>query len=358
MLKSFSAKNFRGLKDFEVHNLTRINLIVGDNDVGKTALTEALFAHLAQGNILALVQLKGFRRSPFVADESCWDDFFHNFDTSLNIELASIDAKGVDRTSRISVGRKTQMNVAVPSASGTNVEGQQQRILSAAAMYRPLRVEFKTSSAKEPFSNELTFDPQRRTFTQIAEFTPEPNSFYFSTAGPPELEGLVRNLSNILVGKKQSDVIALGKTIEANIQGLSVASPKGLPEVFVDTGEATLMPLTLFGSGVVRAIGIGSAIPAHQGGVVLVDEIETGIYFSRLGEFWRTIFEMAKKDDVQIVATSHSDECVRAAIDAVTPDIADSDPLHVYKIVSHRNRPIPYERDSLKSASAMMADLR
>src|SRR5271168_2222487 len=356
MLKSFSAKNFRGLNNYEIRNLTRVNLIVGDNDVGKTALTEALFAHLAQGNILALLQLKGFRRSPFVADESCWDDFFSNFDTSRDIELASIDARGVDRTSRISVGQKTQMNVVVPPASGANVEVQQ-RVLSAAATYRPLKIEFKTGLAK-PFFNELTFDPQKKAFTQVAEFTPEANSFYFSTAGPPELEGLVRNLSNILVGKKQSDVIALGRTIDASIQGLSIAAPKGLPEVFVDAGAATLMPLTLFGSGVVRAIGIGSAIPAHQGGVVLVDEIETGIYFSRLGEFWRAIFEMAKKDDVQVIATSHSDECVRAAIETVTPDIADSDPLHVYKIVAGRNRPIPYERDSLKSAAEMMADLR
>ena len=357
MLKSFSVKNFRSLRDFEIHNLARVNLIVGDNDVGKTALIEAFFTHLVQGNILALVQLKGFRRSPFVADESCWDDFFNKFDTSRDIELASIDARSIDRTSKISVGRKTQMNVVVPPVSGANVEGQQ-RVFAAAATYRPLKVEFKVGSTKQPFSNELTFDPQKRTFTQVAEFSPDTNSFYFSTAGPPELEGLVRNLSNILVSKKQSDVIALGKTIDANIQGLSVASPKGLPEVFVDTGESTLTHLTLFGSGVVRAIGIGSAIPANQGGVVLVDEIETGIYFSRLGEFWRTIFEMAKKDDVQVIVTSHSDECVQAAIETVAPDIADSDPLHVYKIVPHRNRPIPYERASLKSAAEMLADLR
>ena len=42
MLRSFSVRNFRCLEDLEIHNLARVNLFVGDNDVGKTALLEAL----------------------------------------------------------------------------------------------------------------------------------------------------------------------------------------------------------------------------------------------------------------------------------------------------------------------------
>src|SRR5689334_21426647 len=156
-------------------------------------------------------------------------------------------AQAIDCTSKISMGRKIQVNFAESLASGTNAEGAQ-RVLSGSTTYHPLKVQFETRSAKQSFLNELTFDAQKKTFTQTAEFRPDPTSDYFSTAGPPDSEGVVRNLSNILVGKKHSDVIARGKTIDANIQGLSVASPKGLPEIFVDAGELSVVDRELSAS--------------------------------------------------------------------------------------------------------------
>ena len=45
MYKSFMVKNFRCLADIEIEPLERINLIAGKNNVGKTALLEALWLH-------------------------------------------------------------------------------------------------------------------------------------------------------------------------------------------------------------------------------------------------------------------------------------------------------------------------
>jgi len=58
MLKSFRVGNFRGLEDLELHDLARINLVVGNNDAGKTALLESLFVHLSQTNTANVVTLK------------------------------------------------------------------------------------------------------------------------------------------------------------------------------------------------------------------------------------------------------------------------------------------------------------
>ena len=43
MVNSFSIKNFRSFNEVKVEGCKRINLIVGDNGSGKTALLEALF---------------------------------------------------------------------------------------------------------------------------------------------------------------------------------------------------------------------------------------------------------------------------------------------------------------------------
>lgn len=37
-LKSISIRNFKGLKQLELNDLNQINIIVGDNNIGKTNL--------------------------------------------------------------------------------------------------------------------------------------------------------------------------------------------------------------------------------------------------------------------------------------------------------------------------------
>ena len=52
--------------------------------------------------------------------------------------------------------------------------------------------------------------------------------------------------------------------------------------------------------------------------MLLVDEIENGLHYSVQTEIWRTIFGLAKDLDVQVFATSHSWDCVRAFQEAAS----------------------------------------
>ena len=49
MLRKFSVRNFRCLRELDIEPLARVNLIVGENNVGKTALLEALYLHFKPG---------------------------------------------------------------------------------------------------------------------------------------------------------------------------------------------------------------------------------------------------------------------------------------------------------------------
>jgi predicted ATP-dependent endonuclease of OLD family len=42
MLKSIKIENFRGFKSFELQQIGRINLLVGENNSGKTSILEAI----------------------------------------------------------------------------------------------------------------------------------------------------------------------------------------------------------------------------------------------------------------------------------------------------------------------------
>ena len=61
MYRSFSIKNFRCFDELTVEGMGRINLIAGKNNVGKTALLEALWVHGGAPNPELAVRVEAFR---------------------------------------------------------------------------------------------------------------------------------------------------------------------------------------------------------------------------------------------------------------------------------------------------------
>jgi AAA15 family ATPase/GTPase len=47
-------------------------------------------------------------------------------------------------------------------------------------------------------------------------------------------------------------------------------------------------------------------------GTLLVDEIDTGLYYAVLKDMWKLILETAQKQNAQVFATTHSWDCVKA----------------------------------------------
>lgn len=72
------------------------------------------------------------------------------------------------------------------------------------------------------------------------------------------------------------------------------------------------VPLKSMGEGLVRIFGIVLGLVNSQNGLFMVDEIESGLHFSVQVELWRLLFEVAKRLNVQIFATTHSWDCVEA----------------------------------------------
>jgi AAA15 family ATPase/GTPase len=52
----------------------------------------------------------------------------------------------------------------------------------------------------------------------------------------------------------------------------------------------------------------------------MIDEIEAGIHFKKLKDFWHTILFVAKNNDVQLFVTTHSGECLQAFKDVLEKD--------------------------------------
>ena len=83
--------------------------------------------------------------------------------------------------------------------------------------------------------------------------------------------------------------------------------------------HARPVPLKSLGDGVTRLFAAALALANSRDGFLVVDEAENGIHYSIQRDFWRLILRAAHQYNVQVLATTHSKDCVagfaRAAIE-------------------------------------------
>ena len=103
------------------------------------------------------------------------------------------------------------------------------------------------------------------------------------------------------------------RIVEPRLQSVEVNSASGVPMIWGDIGLPELVPLPMMGEGMTRIARLILAISAAPGGVVLVDEVENGLHYSALGKVWKAIGEAARQFNTQVVASTHSFECMEAA---------------------------------------------
>ena len=58
-------------------------------------------------------------------------------------------------------------------------------------------------------------------------------------------------------------------------------------------------------------------------GILLIDEIESGLHYSALLDVWKLIFKTAKDLNVQVFATTHSKDCIEAFTQAAVDSPED-----------------------------------
>ena len=80
------------------------------------------------------------------------------------------------------------------------------------------------------------------------------------------------------------------------------------------------VPLGSLGEGLRRMLGIALCLVTARDGLLLVDEIDTGLYYSVLPDMWKLVFEVARRLNVQVFATTHSWDCISAFSQAQQED--------------------------------------
>jgi hypothetical protein len=109
--------------------------------------------------------------------------------------------------------------------------------------------------------------------------------------------------------------LLLRNSIEPRLKRLRYAKPKGTNThlVYADLGKGPMLPFTQLGQAFTRTLEIYCEIFANQPKIILIDEIENGLYYEGMEDFWKGLLEVLEDQDVQLFATTHSRECMEAA---------------------------------------------
>jgi len=169
----------------------------------------------------------------------------------------------------------------------------------------------------------------------------------------------VGRLDRALKLKKLAPVIRVLQAVEPRLCGLSIGLAGGENIPLADIGVGRLVPLPLVGQGIYRLFEFAVAIVANEAGIVLIDEAENGLHYEALPTVWRGLQKLAEDSEVQVFATTHSWECMRAAYQA----FQGRDPwdLAVYRLERHedgRIRPIPFTRGAMEGTFASDLEVR
>ena len=97
------------------------------------------------------------------------------------------------------------------------------------------------------------------------------------------------------------------------------ASPLFRNELYIKTSNKNeYHSIREYGDGFIRCLHFVFLILSNQSNRICIDEIDTGIHYTKLKKNWTIIFSLCKQLNVQLFSTTHSQECIEAFIEAST----------------------------------------
>lgn len=363
MLKRIVFQNFRGFEKLELPDLSQITLLTGKNSAGKSSVLEGVFLLMGYSSPDTFDKIRALRGLPSASDiTKLWEPAFHNFDTTKAVEI-SAEYKG----------KELKLNYERDDAFSTldsnqSIQNTFISFSSPAASYYTLRYSFtvdETTQNGHLFLNPsinpngtlamaINTDSNSKTDFKV------PNTLFVKSAAAnsiddAEVAGWFGDLE--LKGDHQLVVEAL-RIIDPDIVDIKTIVQQRYVQLYLRTKESTL-PLKLSGDGMCKLLYLVLAILRSPGSIILIDEIENGFHYSIQESFWKILAESAKRSNSQIIATTHSYECIEHAVDGITKaGMLDNFSLYRIDRAGAQNYSTHYSGALLKDAVNSLMEVR
>jgi ABC-type transport system involved in cytochrome c biogenesis ATPase subunit len=298
-----SVSGFRGIGDAVELDLASVNLVVGPNNTGKTALLEALQLLCDPLSEATFVEVATSRTEYGLGEgrlESVRWLFHRAGDEPDAIQLT---ARGRERRSVTWMMQEAQR--LEPSRAGGRARVP---VIHATA-------EATLGGRKRPRHTDFTVAESETIESRLA--LPGRVPCTFVSVVSHRTAGFGQGFGEVWLEGRFPSLISLIRTFDPAIRDVRLIEVDGTTSYYVEREGHPPAPVNSFGDGLRRAIVYAAALAESEGGLLLIDELESALHRDVIVPVFRWLVEQSRRLGVQIVATTHSLEACDAVLEAV-----------------------------------------
>lgn len=307
MLQSFSIRGYKQFENLDLNSLANINFIVGNNNVGKTTILEAIYAWACGLNLNMSLHWT-VKRHTFFGNPYSLAEAIYSLAKKRNKQI-EFSFSGMDENQKITFSHYININnlyfgdgsrdEEFSALQGGNFTGHNNRLVVA---------KWNISNSENDMANYEISIPEF--FNQ--DIQPYKSAGFMDLLAHRLLQQININYSQLKRKGLLDDVIKRMKEVFPEVESIDmIPYPDGTPApISVKTFGNDYLPIYSFGDGFQKWFYIISTTVLYKDAIICIDEIDATLHPSAQGDFCKNLIHYASEYDVQIFATTHNIEFI------------------------------------------------
>lgn len=294
-IKSIEINGFRGIGSLRLDNLQMVNVLLGNNNCGKSSALEAIMMLMGASKPSLALEMNMNRDYNKISKEDI-RLFFHNLSSGSFITVKSVSGDGKIRDLKISYFESETEKMPI-SDDGKIQTGED-----------TFGLKYEYQDGDKAYVSILTVNPNKKEILTDSTEKEKPRTNTVFVAPRYNFNNFIRHFNQIVTDKEKENVIRVLHNVEPRITDVAVVGDK----VMIDIGLDKLMPINVLGDGTRKMFTLITAMYSVRGGILIVDEVDNGLYYKTMITLWRALFKSARIMGVQLFISTHSLDSLRA----------------------------------------------
>lgn len=332
-IKEITIDKFRGIEGLTLKELGDINLIVGDNNVGKTSILEAVQLFEKPWSIGTIIWDARSRTKSYRNPQGAtFHSFISYFPYGVQEKKISLSVKTECENFHLSIEGQVEKRIfRVPMLKNHLEEDRN-------AQYRQFEEIEDDCFVGTLSCNQLQTPVEIRAHEEMIGGAAVKGKVLFTIEFISAMAHMQQRSINRTMVEHREEIVELLQLFDHDITGFELVQEEdyGPPMELIHHKSLGMVPLYTFGDGLKRVLKLASGVVQAKDGILLIDEIETSIHVSILPEVFRWFASACRQYHVQVIATTHSLEALSMMAKAMVEDKEQE--LTVYKIEKYNHR--------------------